>query len=392
MTKNVPLFKVFMSSNVGEEVTKTLLSGFVTQGPKVDEFEHKLCTKLEHPYVLTLNSATSGLTLALRLLQNDNIETGWPGINKETDIVLTTPLTCTATNWPILANGMKLQWVDVDKMTCGMSLDDLEKKITKYTKVIYVVHWGGSPIDLDKLDEILERKRIEIGFKPCVIEDCAHAFMSKYDGKYLGSHNNICVYSLQAIKHLTTGDGGLITLPDRDLYERAKLLRWYGIDRDKRNFSKKDFRLENDVVEWGYKFHMNDINATIGLCNIEHIDDLIMIHKKNAHRYNTELQELNKIKLLNLSNKSDSSYWIYTMFVDDVENFINFMKNKGVVCSQVHKRNDFHSCVSEFVCQLPNLDEIEGHYVCIPVGWWLNDEDVTHVITSVKEYDNLLSS
>jgi dTDP-4-amino-4,6-dideoxygalactose transaminase len=386
----IPLFKVFMSPSVAEEVPKTLLSGFVTQGTKVDEFEEKLTTKFGHPYILTLNSATSGLTLALRLLQNNNIEIGWPGINKDTDVVLTTPLTCTATNWPILANGLKLRWVDVDKKTCCMSLEDMERKITKFTKVIYVVHWGGSPIDLAKLDDILERKKYEIGFRPMVIEDCAHAFMSKYDGKYLGNHNNICVYSLQAIKHLTTGDGGLITLPTRDLYERAKLLRWYGIDRDKRNFSRKDFRLENDVEEWGYKFHMNDINATIGLCNLEHIDDLIAGHQRNALRYNNELLGLTKVKLLELSAKSESTYWIYTLLVNDAESFIRFMKEKGVTASQVHKRNDVHTCVSAYVCDLPNLTEIENNYVCIPVGWWVTEEQTSHIIASIEEYDNVV--
>lgn len=387
MESNIPLFKVYMSPDVAEEVPKTLLSGFITQGPKVEEFENQLISKLQIPHILTLNSATSGLTLALRLLQNSNIEIGWPGINKNTDVVLTTPLTCTATNWPILANGLKLQWVDVDKKTCCMSLEDLERKITKYTKVIYIVHWGGTPIDLHRLDEVLDRKRLEIGFRPWVIEDCAHAFMTKYDGKYLGSHNNICVYSLQAIKHLTTGDGGLITLPCKDLYDRAKLLRWYGIDRDKRNFSRKDFRLENDVVEWGYKFHMNDLNATIGLCNLKNIEDLINVHKQNAYRYNNELRGLSKVQLLEVNKKSESSYWIYTLLVDNAENFINFMKNKGVVCSQVHKRNDVHTCVAEFVCDLPNLSEIEDKYVCIPVGWWVSSEQVSYIINSIKEYD-----
>lgn len=387
MESNIPLFKVYMSPDVAEEVPKTLLSGFITQGPKVEEFEHQLISKLQNPHILTLNSATSGLTLALRLLQNSNIEIGWPGINKNTDVVLTTPLTCTATNWPILANGLKLKWVDVDKKTCCMSLEDLERKITKYTKVIYIVHWGGTPIDLHRLDEVLDRKRLEIGFRPWVIEDCAHAFMTKYDGKYLGSHNNICVYSLQAIKHLTTGDGGLITLPCKDLYDRAKLLRWYGIDRDKRNFSRKDFRLENDVVEWGYKFHMNDLNATIGLCNLKNIEDLINVHKQNAYRYNNELRGLSKVQLLEVNEKSESSYWIYTLLVDNAENFINFMKNKGVVCSQVHKRNDVHTCVAEFVCDLPNLSEIEDKYVCIPVGWWVSSEQVSYIINSIKKYD-----
>jgi dTDP-4-amino-4,6-dideoxygalactose transaminase len=383
----IPLFKVYMSPRVVEEVPKTLMSGFITQGAKVEEFEKMLCDRLGNPYILTLNSATSGLTLALRLLMNSDPELGWPGVDKMSDVVLTTPLTCTATNWPILANDMRIQWVDVDPKTCCMCLDDLERKITKHTKVVYIVHWGGTPIDLDRLDEVLERKKNEIGFKPRVIEDCAHAFMSKYNEKYLGNHGNICVYSLQAIKHLTTGDGGLITLPNESIYDSAKLLRWYGIDRDKRNFSRKDFRLENDVIEWGYKFHMNDINATIGLCNLQDIDWVVDGHKRNAKRYNDELKELKKVQLIEQNPKVESSYWIYTLFVDDCELFINFMKDCGVTVSQVHKRNDVHTCVSEYVCDLPNLDALEHRYVCIPVGWWLTEEQVDWIIKSIKKYD-----
>ena len=108
----------------------------------------------------------------------------------------------------------------------------------------------------------------------------AHSFGAEYNGKKIGNNNNICVFSLQAIKHLTTGDGGLITLPNKELYDRAKLLRWYGIDRDKRNYKGKDFRLENDIVESGYKFHMNDINATIGLYNLPHIPELLEKNRK----------------------------------------------------------------------------------------------------------------
>ena len=187
--KEIPLFKVFMSKDVLKPVEETLMSGFVTQGPRVDELEQELQKKFNHPYILTLNSATSGLTIAIRLIKDlYNCSSD--------DEVLSTPLTCMATNLPILANNLKIKWVDVDINTGLIDLDDLEKKITKKTKIITFVHWGGFPVNLDKLKTILDKKEQELGFRPYVIEDCAHAFLTEYKNKKLGTtgHGNFAVY------------------------------------------------------------------------------------------------------------------------------------------------------------------------------------------------------
>ena len=154
----IQLFKVHMNPNAKVEVGKILDSGYIGQGPKVEEFEEKLNEYFNSDRVVTLNSGTSGLHLALHLLKKPSnsvtadgysvIERNWPGL-KEDDEVLATALTCTASNWPILANGLKIKWVDVDEKTLNMDLDDLERKITSKTKVIIAVHWGGYPLDLD---------------------------------------------------------------------------------------------------------------------------------------------------------------------------------------------------------------------------------------------------
>lgn len=388
---NLPLFKVFMAPEAADAVHHTLLSGFLTQGPKVDLLEAQLCQMFDHPYILTLNSATSGLTLALRLLERPDADAAWPGMDKETDIVLSCPLTCSATNWSILATGCKLQWVDADPETCNICLRDLERKMTRHTKVIYVVHWGGTPVDLDALDALLDSKEKEFGFRARVVEDCAHSFLTRFNGRYLGTSGsrNLCVYSLQAIKHFTTGDGGLIFLPNQTLYDRAKLIRWFGIDRDKRNFNRKDFRLENDIPEWGYKFHMNDINATIGLGNLPHVAGLVQKHKDNAAYYNAHIpwERLRHVRPLKVPEGADSAYWIYTLLCDNVAGFIEFMQTHGITCSQVHRRNDVHSCVSDYTIPLPQLDALQDRYVCIPVGWWLSAEDVARVVDAIVAFD-----
>lgn len=378
------LFKVFMSEDVINPLNEVLLSGFITQGPKVEEFELALQNYIQNPYILTLNSATAGLTLALRLLKNKDESFGWNGFD-ENDIVLTPALTCFATTASILANGVNIRWIDVDLQTCNIDLNDLKNKLSEKTKVIYLVHWGGNPVDLDGLKELQEYSLQKFGFKPMIVEDCAHSFGAEYNGKKIGNSDNICVFSLQAIKHLSTGDGGFITFPNKQLYDRCKLLRWYGIDRDKRNYKGKDLRLENDILEYGYKFHMNDINATIGLYNLPHMDRLLKKNRENAAYLDLHLKDIKGISLMKNNPKCNSAYWLYSINVDNKEYFMEKMKELNVMTSQVHNRNDINSCVKDYQEDLPNLDILEKKMVCIPVGWWLTNENLEYIVKSIKD-------
>lgn len=398
---SIPLFKVAMNPNVGQDTTPILTSGFITQGPKVEQFEKRLSEYIGNPYLLTLNSATSGLTLALRLLfkfpdeRHECTSSGSIGGASEFkenglqpgDEVLTTALTCTATNWPILANNLKIKWVDIDRNTGNLNLTDLKNKLSPTTKVIMVVHWGGYPNDLDKLAEIQDYCLTKFGHKPMIIEDCAHAFGAEYKGVKLGNRN-ICVFSFQAIKHLTTGDGGMITLPCENLYNRAKLLRWYGIDRNARNFNLKDFRLEKDIEEWGYKFHMNDISATIGLSNFDLAISNLEQHRQNASFYFNQLKEVDGLVLMENDTSVNPSWWIYSMKIlnNRKQQFIEYMKENGIIASQVHNRNDNHTCVSEFKSNLTELDKLEMELICIPVGWWLTKENLEYIVQKIKEF------
>ena len=392
----ISLFKVFMAPDVCQPVNDVLLSGYITQGPKVEQYEKELQKFFDYDKVLTLNAATSGLTIACRLLKFPQPEINFPGMNDD-DIVLSTPLTCTATNWPILANNFNLKWIDTDPTTCNMDLEDLKTKIGPKTKAIMVVHWGGTPIDLNKLSQIQDQCLEKYGFRPIVIEDCAHAFGAEINGKKVGtSHGNIGVFSTQAIKHLTTGDGGIITLPTEFMYQKTKLLRWYGIDRDKRNYKGKDFRLEHDVVDWGYKFHMNDINATIGLANLPHMEKNLNICWDNGTYYQNQIEKLStiygsqRIQPLcnpNILKECKSAYWLFTFLIERKSEFIEFMKERNIMASQVHQRNDIHTCVKDFKDpNLRNLDWVEQKLICIPVGWWVNKEDREYIIKCTEDF------
>ena len=392
MPNNIPLFKVFMSPTAKSEVGKVLDSGYIGQGPKVDEFESQLKEYFNQDYLTTVNSGTSALHMALHLLKkpDSNIKhwggvTGWqqkwPGI-QEGDEVLCTALTCTASNFPVLANGLKIKWVDIDPKTLNMDLDDLERKIGPKTKAIIGVHWGGYPLDLDRIRQIQERACSQYGFSPALIEDCAHAFGSEYKGRKLGNHGNITMYSLQAIKHITAVDGGILCLPHQKLFDRAKLVRWYGINRED---NRKDFRCEADIAEWGFKFHMNDVNATVGLENFKHANEIISKHRENAQYYDDNLKNVPGVTLLERHPDRNSAFWIYSMLVNDRDGFYKWMKKCNITVSQVHERNDKHTCVNDYKSFLPNLDKIVGNIVSIPVGWWVTKKEREYIVDCIKK-------
>ena len=376
--KQIDLFKVHMAPTAAEEVAKVLNSGYIGQGPKVDEFENQLKDYFNHDFVQTINSGTSALHMAIHLLKKPNCN--WPGM-QEGDEILATALTCTASNFPILANGLKIKWVDIDPTTLNMDLDDLARKITPKTKAIILVHWGGYPSDLNKVKQIQTQAEELYGFKPAVIEDGAHSFGSKYMDKHIGTHGNLTMYSLQAIKHITAIDGGLLLSPHQELHRRGKLIRWYGIDRDS---NRKDFRCEADIEEWGFKFHMNDVCATVGIENLKHADKLIKSHQLNAVYYDKYLKNVNGVTLLTRHEGHDSAFWIYSMLVDDRNGFYKWMKECKIVVSQVHERNDKHSCVKEFKSILPTLDKTIGKIVSIPVGWWVTKEEREYIVDCIK--------
>lgn len=378
--ETIPLFKVFMSEDVLAPVNKVLLSGYVGQGPAVDHFESLLARYLDTPYTVTINSATAGLHLALRLLKRS--EQNPQGL-EDGDEVISTPLTCTATNWPILANNLRIKWADVDPTTCNIDPEDISRKLSPRTRAIMVVHWTGNPCNLIALKRVQNECQERFGFTPPIIEDCAHAWGATYEGRPLGNHGNLCVYSFQAIKTFTTCDGGLLVLPDQELDRRARLLRWYGLDRT----SSKDFRCAQDIEEWGYKFHMNDVNATIGIYNFPHISGLIQKQQENSAYFDEALCNVPGVTQVGGGNPpgvATSACWIYTIRVEHRADFERKMADAGIMVSRVHARNDTHTTVQEFRTHLPGVDIADGEMISIPCGWWVTPENREYIARTIQ--------
>lgn len=354
----IPLFKVAMSPHANSRLIDTLTSGYIGEGPKVKEFEERLAADLGLP-VLCTNSCTSALDMAYHLI----------GLGKG-DEVISTPMTCLATNMPLALRGCKIRWADVDPRTGNISPESVADLISFDTKAIVVTDWAGRPCDYNALRHI---SRQFMKFPP-IVEDAAHAFGARYNGEPIAeSGGDYVAFSFQAIKHLTTGDGGALKVPFHK-YEQARLLRWYGLDRN----DSTAMRCLQQAIAPGFKYHMNDIAATIGLANLDYAAINLSRHRANASYYWTHLP-----KHIQAPFDPEASYWIYTILVDDPARFERQMAAAGITASQVHTRNDFQDCLPSSPHPLPGLDEFSAHMVSIPVGWWLSREDLEHIVASV---------
>jgi dTDP-4-amino-4,6-dideoxygalactose transaminase len=162
--------------------------------------------------------------------------------------------------------------------------------------------------------------------------------------------------------------------------ERARLLRWYGLDRR----SKADFRCEQNITEAGYKYHMSDIDAAIGLANIGAVTDLIHTHMFYAAEYNHRLAHVPGVSRVTWTD--DSAWWLYTLLVEDRAGFIAHMSDHGIACSPVHARNDTHDAFRYPNGPLPGVDHFASRNVAIPVGWWLSSDDRIRIIEAVQAW------
>lgn len=337
-----------------------LYSGYVAQGEVVEKFERKFEEFIGSGHTLSLNSGTAALHIALILA----------GV-KEGDEVISTALTAEPTNVAIKMVGAKIRWADVDIDTGNISADAIEKAINSNTKAIIVVDYAGIPVDVERIKEISKKYNVP------VIEDAAHALGAKYNGKRTGNHFPFTVYSFQAIKHLTTIDGGALQILDKALYEKGKIIRWFGLD-------KKLTRMDNNIAIQGYKYHMNNVNATIGLIQLESIDDLIQKYIDNGKYFDNELKGVEGVELLKYYPNSEPSYWLYTLKVDNRGAFIEMMAENGIMASELHKRNDSHTYLNDFPCELPNLDLFYSKMVHVPCGWWVSLSDREKIVAAIK--------
>lgn len=361
--KLIPLFKVFMTPDVENFLSPVLHSGYIGEGQVSASFEHRFGQFIGNENVAVVNSGTSALILALRLA----------GVEPR-DWVISTPMTPYPTNMAILSTGAGIIWGDIlpdgtlDPVSVERVIGEGRWSLPhRSPKAIMCVDLGGTPCKIDDLRQ----------FGLPVIEDACQSIGSLYKGNPVGSAADYTCFSFQAIKYLTTGDGGAVAFRDPGMVDRAKMLRWFGLDRTSP-------RCGQDPPEWGYKMQLNDISASIGLANLPHLSGLLQKVQGNAAYYNERFG-------IEPDPERRSAYWLYTIIVDDQAGFIRYMADNGVECSRVHDRNDKKQVFKGMESLLPGVDYFDSHYVCIPVGWWLSDSEVEKIASltlSWKEKEN----
>ena len=292
------------------------------------------------------------------------------GIEKGDEVI--TPLfTCTATNLPILYIGARPIFVDVDVQTMNINISDIEKKITHKTKAIVSVDYGGIPVQYDVLAKIAKDNDLKF------ISDAAQSIGTNYKGKSICEYADFTAFSFQAIKTITTADGGMLAIKDKNLLEKAKRLRWFGIDR-----SKKQLGIwENDVRELGYKYQMNDIAAALGLAGLKEIDSIVKKRILLFKEYEKNLKHEN-ISIIGKSRTSKyiNCPWLITIIVKkEKKKLMKKLRKHGIESSQVHYRNDRYSVFGKRLKNLYHMDSIENQYLVLPLYPQMTLADVKRI-------------
>jgi perosamine synthetase len=362
----VNFFHTHVSPEAIKLATETLCSTYISEGRRVRQFEETLAGTLGVVRPVTVNSGTSALHLALEVA----------GIGQGDEVILPAQ-TFVASGLAVLMAGARPIFADIQPRTGNIDPQSIAAHITSRSKAVMPVHWGGYPCDMDEINEIAREHRL------AVIEDAAHALGASYRSRPVGVLSRFTAFSFQAIKHLTTGDGGALCCLFEEDYEEARRRRWFGIDRMHDKTSILGERIY-DLEKVGFKYHLNDIAASIGLGNLLDIPANLVRHRHIAARYRQELEGISGIEHLDQKSDRTGSYWIYTLLVAERENFIRALKARGVPASVVHQRIDRNRVFGGMRCDLEGLSYFDERQVSLPIHCGLTDQDVDCVVQSVR--------
>lgn len=363
MKKTLPIFYPFTGhkKELLKEIENTLSSRWWGQGPKVDRFEQEFGKKFGYKYPLFVNSGTSALELAYHLI---GIKTG--------DEVIVPVLDCTAGQTGLLRRGAKIVFADINKKDFNISFDDIKNKITHKTKAVVVVALGGIEID-KRIYTYLKKHKI-----PMIYDAAQHHSPKQLSADY------VC-YSFQAIKHMSTTDGGMLVLKTKKEHHRAKLLRWFGIDRDlkrQHNYQAWERRqMTFDIEEAGYKYQPTDIDACFGLVALKYLDNIIKTRITLANEYNSGLGAIKQITPV-----FGGSCWLFGILTEDRDELAAHLKKHGIDTNMVHLRNDIFKIFQNFKSSCPNMDWVHPRYLYLPINPEITTKDVRYICEKIKQF------
>lgn len=359
----VPLVKVGMPprEQLMPALEKVLYGGFIAEGEHVYEFEKRFAETFGLPVALGISSGTAALHLALLL---SGVQQG--------DEVITTSMTAEPTNVVILQCGAVPVFADVEADTGNLDPTSVESLIGPRTRAIVVVHYAGFPAPMQALRAIADRHKLAL------IEDAAHSLGSSYGGQGIGTVGDYAIFSLQAIKHMTTVDGGVLTMRNLDQVELARRLRWFGL-------AKGVPRTEVDITRFGFKYNMHNVAAVIGLAQLDHIAGLVERHISNGRFFDERIARIPGLAVTRFEPAASPSYWLYSILSDDSDAVERRLAAIGVSASKLHRPNHLHSVFAAMRLPLPGLDAYYRRLTHIPCGWWVTDEDRERVVDTLSK-------
>ena len=365
----IPVFRPSVGDEEIEAVTEVLRSGWWGLGPKVKAFETAFAEFVGAQHAVGLNSCTAALHLALKVA---GVE-GGEGI--------TTPLTFVSSNHAILYNNAKPIFADIEPDTLNISVAEIERHLTPRTKAILVVHYGGHPVDLDEIHALAGPRGIK------VVEDAAHAAGAFYKGRRIGSISPLTCFSFHAVKNLAMGEGGAITLNDEAVDQRLRRLRWLGITKDTWSRAEDSrYAWYYTVDELGYKCHLNDIPAAIGLVQLAKLDQTNARRREIALRYSEGFADLEWLETPVERSYVRSAFHNYVIKVPQREKLMAQLQEQGISTGMHYVPNHLYDLFNQGHNELPVTDQVWRKLVTLPLFPDLTNAQVDQVIESVRAF------
>jgi len=360
------------------EVVDTLKSGWITTGPKTHKFEEMVRNYVGCNYTVALNSCTAGLHLSLIA----------SGVGKG-DEVITTPFTFAATANVIMHVGAKPVFVDIQKDTFNIDPLLIEKAITKKTKVIIPVHYGGHPCDMDEILKIAKKHNL------IVIEDAAHAIGAKYKGKNIGTISDYTSFSFYATKNITTAEGGMVCLKDKSAEEKMRMMSLHGMSRDAwKRYSKKGYWYY-EVKYAGFKYNMTDIQASMGTHQLKKLDKFINKREKISQFYNKSFKNLPEIRVPVVRKYVKHARHLYSIMLDldklkiDRGQFFKALDAENIGTSvhfiPVHLHPYYRDKFNFKRGDYPNSEYVFDRIISLPLHPAMTKKDKEDVVMAVKK-------
>lgn len=350
----IPLYKPFMPIEL-PELDEILHSGALAYGKWGKLFEQKLGEYIGETRIATTNSYNSALLVALAVI----------GLNPG-DEIIASPMSCLASNQPFATQNLKVIWADIDPTTGSLCPESVKAKISHKTKAIFHNHYCGYPGYIDEINQIGKEKGI------VVVDDAIEAFGSEYKSKRIGNTGtDITVFSFQTVRLPNTIEGGAISFNNNDFYQKAILIRDYGIDRSKFRDELGEINSKCDINQPGYGATLNDINSYIGVLQLQKIEELIQIQRKNALKWKELIPaKINNFEFINLRSNISPNYWVFGLLSSDKIELIKQFRKKGFYGSGVHLPNTYYSIFGKQQ-ELSGVNDFYSKFLALPCGWWV---------------------